>query len=214
MLLYILTLFILIIFVSSSVVAETFLDMNEITNSSSYLNVGGKVPDSLSLHKDWWMYNARKYNSINTIDFSKDFWMPIQPWEYEVCSRGLSTQLVYEGGAGVGSIFSGIYADTVTVAAYKRTPERNVDTDASMLYEVAWYFHPANNGKYYDIKLVNTKTNENKVIQEKTGASTKSGDSGYVAFYSVTNYDKVVLNDESTPKEYRFNIVNTTDADR
>ena len=225
LLLYILVSFVLVlsllVSLSSSVFAATrassqkedytFLDMHNLANRT-YMSILEKDnnPSNFGLY---WLYNARKYNTVN-MDFTKDFWMPIQPWEYEVCSRGLSTQLTYENGAGVGSTFSSIYDDTVTVAAYKRTPVRNLDADASMLYEISWYFHPAKEGKYYDIKLISRKTSDSKVIQTKAGANTKSGDSGYVAFYSATDYDTVVLTDESTPKEYRFAIINTTDADR
>jgi hypothetical protein len=163
---------------------------------------------------DWWYYNARKYNSVDSMNFEKDFWMPIEPWEYEVCSRGLTTQLTYEGNAGAGSMFSGIYADTVTLAAYKRVPERNIDVDPSMLYEVSWYFHPTGEGKYYNVKMISSSTGASKEIQARTGASKRSGSVGYVAFYSATNYDKVVLSDESTPQDYSFNIVPTNDSNR
>jgi hypothetical protein len=183
----------------------SFLSMKKITNST-YM----KIFDS----KGWWYYNARRYNSVDAIDFNKDFWMPIQPWEYEVCSRGLTTQLTYEGNAGAGSIFSGIYADTITVAAYKRAPERNANTDPSLLYEVSWYFHPADRGRYYSVRLVNSVTGASKDIQARAEASKGSGAAGYVAFYSVTDYDKVILDDESTPQEFTFNIVRTTDPNR
>jgi hypothetical protein len=184
---------------------QSFLNMKNIVNKT-YMEVFDA--------KGWWYYNARSYNSIDLIDFRKDFWMPIEPWEYEVCSKGLSTQLTYEGNAGAGSIFSGIYADTVTVAAYKLLPERTSDIDSSKLYEVSWYFHPADNGKYYSIKLVNSVNGKSKIVQARTGASTKSGAAGYYAFYSIDDYDKVVLSDESTPQDFTFNIVEGKDSNR
>jgi hypothetical protein len=182
-----------------------FMNLKEIkTNASGFLNWG----------KGWWYYNARSYNSINEMDFSKDFWMPIAPWEYEVCSRGLSTQLVYENGAGVGSTWSGIYGDAATVAAYRRMPERNSNIDNMLLYEISWYFHPADKGKYYNLKLVNSITGASKEIQPKTGASKRTGGSGYKAFYSADVYDRVILTDESTPKEFLFYVIPANDSNR
>jgi len=224
-LLYALILFVSILFLIPLVVADSctdttegysFLCMHDIVNRT-YMKLfeNGANANSLgSPNTGWWLYNSGKYNSINNMDFSKDFWMPIQPWEYEVCSRGLSTQLTYENGAGLESVFSGIYDDTVTVAAYKRIPERNANIDSSMLYEVSWYFHPANTERHYNVILLNTKTMENKTIQSTADASAKTGASGYVAFYSVKDYDKVVLRDESTPKEFTFIIIATNDTSR
>lgn len=187
---------------------------NDDYNFLSLKEIGNKTYVGVGWEKGWWYYNARSYNTVTELDFSKNFWMPIAPWEYEVCSRGLSTQLVYEEGAGVGSMWSGIYADAVTVEAYRRTPLRNNDVGNSLLYEVSWYFHPSDKGKYYSLKLTNSATGVSKVIQERVGASTKSGGSGYSAFYSAEKYDKAVLSDESTPREYTFYIVNETDASR
>lgn len=184
----------------------TFLNLKDVSNKT-YMRVNDAD------FRDWWYYNARRYNSVDSIDFSKDFWMAIEPWEYEVCSRGLSTQLAYEGNAGAGSMFSGIYADTVTVAGYKRVPERNAATDPSKLYEISWYFHPANEGKYYSIKLIGPN-GASKDIQARTGASKKNGATGYVALYSSVDYNKIILSDESTPQEYTFNIIETKDSNR
>ncbi|MGV8171224.1 MAG: hypothetical protein ACP5OA_00850 [Candidatus Woesearchaeota archaeon] len=185
----------------------TFLDYKNVVNKT-YLD------EWFFSTNGWWYYNGLAYNSINNIDFKKDFWRQIAPWEYEVCTRSLSTQLTYEDNAGIGSTWSGIYADTITVMAYRRVPERGLYGDTQSLYEVAWYFHPANEDKYYLVKLTNSVTGNFKDIQARTGVNTRNGGSGYNAFYSVDIYDKAVLVDETGGTEHVFDIVNTTDINR
>jgi hypothetical protein len=158
-------------------------------------------------------------SDTGNIDYSKDFWMPIESWEYTVCSRGLSTQLTENGvsSAGVGSSSpSGIYADAFSVAAYQRYSDINStdsNTTDEFLYEITWYFQPAmlnDNGYYYYVNL--TGPDGNKELLVKGEASRKTGSSGYDAFYSTAKYTKVILYYANTP--HAFPIVSVNDTNR
>ena len=121
-------------------------------------------------------------------DYSKDFWMPIQPWEYMVCSRGLSTQLVDENSvmASGGGIYMG--NESITVAAYRRVPKDN----DSFLYEVTWYIMPSG-AKGYMYTINARGHGQTIVVQATKGAGQKTGDAGYLPFYSTVNYTEIVL---------------------
>ena len=139
------------------------------------------------------------------MDFNKDFWQPIQPWEYDVCRSGLSTQL--NPKQNQLSIGGSIYNTTITVTANQfYAPENN-----SYLYEVSWYVHPfGETGGYYTINLMGIGIDD--VFIQKTGAGQRRGSQGYNAFYSSKNYTKVKLVYEGAP--YSFDILPTLDKNR
>ncbi len=144
--------------------------------------------------------------AYNKMDFTKDFWQPIESWEYDVCSQGLSTNLEYKPiGASIGG---SIYATTVTLSASQLyVSERN----DSYLYEVSWYVHPKGTiGDYYTINLIGTNIDD--VLKEKTGAGQIRGDQGYIAFYATRNYTNVRLVYANEP--YEFIIVPKVDINR
>jgi hypothetical protein len=140
-------------------------------------------------------------------DYTKDFWLPIEPWEYMVCSQGLSTQLVdTEKAYAVGG---GIYAnmDAISVAAYRRVARLN----DSFLYEVTWYIQPSGErGFMYTVDAIGH--GETKSIQTKKGAGQRLGDSGYVAFYSSINYTEIILT--YLDEEHPYPIIEVKDANR
>jgi len=144
------------------------------------------------------------------IDYTKDLFMPVESWEYEVCERGLSTQLASDDGSGVSTNSRstyGIYSDTSTVIAYARIPS---NLSESRLYEITWYFQPKDKDKYYVVDLVGTSGT--KSIQAKLNAPANGGSSGYVAFYSNDTYTKAVMTYDSIAHDYR--IINVSDTNR
>jgi hypothetical protein len=149
------------------------------------------------------------------IDYGKDFWMPIEPWEYTVCSRGLSTQLsengVDSGGSGTSGP-SGIYDDAISIAAYQRYSTVN-NTDL-FFYEITWYFQPKtvgeNTGFNYYVNV--TGPGGNRVVQGKKGAGQRTGDSGYSAFYAKENYTQVIFYYDKA--SHKFPIIPVKDVNR
>jgi hypothetical protein len=137
------------------------------------------------------LWTINTFSDDSVYDYSKDFWMSIEPWEYQVCSRGLSTQLTDEDG--VVATGGGIYSATesVTVAAYKTFTK----IGDPFLYEITWYIQPSGaEGFYYTVDVREREHDGlNKFVQESTGAGQRTGSSGYVPFYSTVNYNFVVL---------------------
>lgn len=160
-----------------------------------------------------WLRNMYTQRGTNDAEYLKsNFWLPIQPWEFQVCSQGLSSQLTDDNHAESGG--SGIYDTAMTIAAYKRIPVRLNDT---LLYEVTWYFQPmmtGDHGQYYEVEL--TGPGGKKVLQEKKGVSRQDGDYGYLAWYDAENYTDAVINYGllTLDKKFTTKIINVTDINR
>ena len=163
---------------------------------------------NLGYGSNLWTINTLLDSSV--YDYSKDFWMPIQPWEYMVCSRGLSTQLTDTDG--VTAVGGGIYdnKESITVAAYRRVASRN-DT---FLYEVTWYIQPSGIGSHagYSYTIDAKNSNSSIVIQGVKKAYQNTGDEGYYPFYSTINFTEIVL--KFLDEEHDYPIIEVKDASR
>lgn len=175
-------------------------DFNNRHKWDDQIKIGANA--KFNVHSLWTPSDSGSYSNM---DFSKDFWLPIEPWEYEVCRYGLSTQLTpQKNQAGIGG---SVYNTTITVTASQfYAPGNN-----SYLYEVSWYVHPSGEtGGYYTINLIGSGIDD--IFIQKTGAGQRRGSQGYNAFYSSKNYTKVKLTYEGTT--YPFEIVPTLDKNR
>jgi uncharacterized protein YpmB len=200
------TIIVLIIFIGLIGAAYADNMLNDYTISKKSANEWRNYAkdNNLGYGSNLWTINTFLDDSL--YDYSKDFWMPIQPWEYMVCSRGLSTQLVDEGGvtAAGGGIYQGV--DSISVAAYRRVTSSN-DT---FLYEITWYIQPSGRGYYYTIDAKSGSST--RVIQAKEAAYQRTGDTGYLPFYDKVNYTEIVL--KYLDKEHRYPIIEVKDANR
>ncbi len=105
-------------------------------------------------------------------------WYPVQPWEVEVCSRGLST--MYASDEETNDIFDfnlqePIYMDTVALIALKQP-----GAQGTTLYEIGWYLQPYDGTYDATLTLYETsgKNHTLKAGQGTTGAAFE----GYEAF--------------------------------
>lgn len=145
-------------------------------------------------------------HSYNDIGFSDEFWMKIEPWEYGVCTNGLTSQLnEKENPIAIGG---SIYDITITASANQFYSI----IDDSKLYEVSWYVHP--NGAHGHKYTVSVKTDKNEmdIIQESTAAGPRRGSQGYQAFYSTKNYTLVYIIYDN--QEYKYEIIPGLDANK
>jgi hypothetical protein len=162
-------------------------------------------------------FTGRTNLNRNT-DYTKDFWLPIEDWEYQVCTQGLSTQLQDSDWTSSGSgsqAWSGIYGDAVSVQAYRKYSTNTNYGNNTFLYEVAWYFQPSDKDTKYFVNM--TGKIGSVLISKLKLATVKKGESGYYAFYSNNTYDKVILTEQITSSEqitHQFNIVSKLDAAR
>lgn len=182
------------ILVSSTVHAINYLNWdNSKENKYTFIDTA-KWDDQHNWKTDWgkntihslFAFKPVGSNSYINMDFTKDFWQPIEPWEYQVCSQGLSTELNQkENQVDIGG---SIYNTTITVTANQFVPAGN----NSYLYEISWYIHPfGETGDYYTINLVGPGVDD--VFKPKTGAGQRRGDMGYETFYATKNYTQVKL---------------------
>ena len=104
-------------------------------------------------------------------------WYPVQDWEIQVCTRGLSTNLAYDPKANrivSYSISSPIYTDTVTLLA------KRIETGNLTYYEVGWYVQPFTGSFKVNVTLL-TDAGETYTLASGT-ASQQTAFDGYKVF--------------------------------
>jgi hypothetical protein len=104
-------------------------------------------------------------------------WYGVQPWEVEVCTRGLTTSYGYDPAANQIAdvhLSSPIYRDTLTLTAQK--------SNGSNLtyYEIGWYVQPYEHALAVSVTLMDRLDNE---MELDAATATPSGSfAGYVIF--------------------------------
>jgi hypothetical protein len=176
----------------------TFIDKSMWTDQSL-----SKYGDTV-LHSLWVPHTAGG-TTYHNMDFTKDFWQPIESWEYQVCSQGLSTALAPKGNQV--ELGGSIYDTTITATASQAYVSQGND---SYLYELSWYVHPSGDGYHYSINLIGPGVDD--VVKSKVDVGQLRGDQGYITFYSAKNYTKVKVIYNDT--QYLFEIASAKDTNR
>jgi hypothetical protein len=136
--------------------------------------------------------NWGRYNRYTDIIANEQLFYPVEPWEIEVCTKDLSSDVTLNLGDATPSGLSNgaLYSDIATVQAYRRTP-LNATIDNKYLYEISWYFHPQSANMFYYINITGPSGEE--VVIDKGRATSRAGDFSYKALYSNSTYNKVKI---------------------
>lgn len=138
-------------------------------------------------------------DNFQEVDVLENRWYPVEPWEVQVCSQGLTSDLVSTDGSY--SNFDGnalVFDLTLTLQGlYEDVGYNNI-----RLYEFAWFVQPYENTVQYNVMILNNSVWQNYISKS---ASAVSGDSYYDAFYSSDDIQEIKL--VISGQDYKVSVV-------
>ncbi len=126
----------------------------------------------------------------STSDKVQGWFYQLEPWEVEVCSSHVTTDLRRKDPTGFDASTSldNIYGDTATILAQKRVYAIN-----ETMYELNWYVQPKAATITYAIYVIDADGTIDYVLESGT-ADVTQGDVGFIQpFTSAANYTTAVI---------------------